>query len=140
MKRKLRRKTTAQNTQNMFSALKDRTKLKQYTNIHLNQCISCLRLPSQIATNWIVSNNMNLFSLSCGGWKSELRHQQASAFSEGSREEHFLASLAFGGCRPSLVFLDSQLHHSNFCFHLHMISSLCVCPLSKFPFYKDSSH
>ena len=74
----------------------------------------------------------------------ENRSPRAGSF-RGSEGHPFHASLlASGGHQQSLMFLGSQLHHSNLCLHLHVVSSLCVSirtsVLQMSSSYKDISH
>lgn len=52
-------------------------------------CISFLALPSQITTNWVISNNKKFILTVLEAESVKLIYQRSRAPSEGSREEFF---------------------------------------------------
>lgn len=81
----------------------------------------------QSTTNWMTSNNRNLFFHSSGGWESEIR-TFAGLVPPGAVKEGLLHTflLARGGLLATLGVLALYIHHSNFCIHLHTAFSMLV--------------
>lgn len=72
-------------------------------------------------------NNRNVFFHSSGGWLSKVKVSAGWFLLRSRRGHQFQASPgAFGGCRPSLVFLGLWTHHSDLCLHLRVAFFLCA--------------